>query len=201
MFDVDRQKYSRGTQFLLWDVLRWLRRHCFVLSDQPTLAFHLGCQLTRLYSPIIRVLVIACKCPGAVETDKRYIKRECGILFINFVLIGRQVFCRITEKTAKATSRVCITPKAAAIIIGLGSECYTVFKVIKRSEKCDLHNVIHHRCCVMNLVIAHYGVSVLLFFLSLFASSTWQFSLSFFVVYVLKSVLSKLAFTLLPVNE
>lgn len=53
---------------------------------------------------------------------------------------------------------VCIIPKAAALIIGLGPECYTVFKVIKRSEKCDQHNVIHHRCCVMNIVIAHYGV-------------------------------------------
>lgn len=105
--------------------------------------------------------------------------------------------CRETEKTAKAMSCVSIIPNAAALIMGLGSECYTVFKVIKRSEKCDLHNVIHHRCWVMNIMIAQKLIvesfSFLLFFLSLFSSSTWPFSLSFFVVDVLESVLSKLA--------
>lgn len=95
LFDVDRQKYSYGTLSfsLLWDGLRWRLLLCSLWPAHPCLSSWLPAHKT--VSPIIKVLVIACKCPGAVETHKRCFKRVWGILFINFVLIRRQVFWQL----------------------------------------------------------------------------------------------------------
>ncbi len=91
---------------LLWDALRcWDDIALFSLTSPP-LPFHLSCQLARLYSPIIRVLVIACKCPGAVETDKRYIKRVCGILFITLSPSEDKCFGNCCHETEDSKSHV-----------------------------------------------------------------------------------------------
>ncbi len=94
LFDVDRQKYSMVLSFycgMRLDAETILL--CSLWPAHPCLSSWLPAHKTVF--PIIRVLVIACKCPGAVETDKCYIKRVCGILFINFVPIRRQVFWQL----------------------------------------------------------------------------------------------------------
>lgn len=127
--------------------------------------------------PIIRVLVIACKCPGALETDTQALYQKNEGYFIHKLCPHQEDKClgNCRRKTAKSHVLRSYYSKSSGANHGFClSECYTVFKVIKRSEKCDLHNVIHHRCCVMNVVIAQSS----LWSLSLFSSSSSLFSLS-----------------------